>query len=138
MRQYMNAIFPLNASQEAAARASITALEARSGPIHTALIPITAMVKAEDYHQKYYLKHSLRLMQAIASCYPDEKDWDDSTLAARLNSFAGGYGEAALFDQEAEAMELPGELAADLRAGLARRAKRETIIGTCQRPTADF
>jgi peptide-methionine (S)-S-oxide reductase len=41
---------------------------------------------AEDYHQKYYLRHDRVLMQELAGYTP--RQLVDSTVAARLNSFA--------------------------------------------------
>jgi len=43
---------------------------------------------AEDYHQKYRLRHS-DLMKNFKDL--DEKEFRDSALAAKLNGFVAGY-----------------------------------------------
>ncbi len=61
--QYRSAIFPLDAAQEAAARASLSEL-GRSGrfprPIVTEILPAPTFWMAEDYHQQYFEKRGLR------------------------------------------------------------------------------
>ena len=44
---------------------------------------------AEDYHQKYYLRHDATLLPALADYTP--RQLVDSTIAARLNALAAGY-----------------------------------------------
>jgi methionine-S-sulfoxide reductase len=58
--QYRSAIFFNKPEQEAAARASAARWEASqklSGPIATEIALATPFYAAEEYHQKYYLKH---------------------------------------------------------------------------------
>jgi peptide methionine sulfoxide reductase msrA/msrB len=58
--QYRSAIFFNKPEQEAAARASAARWEASakaSGPIATEIALATPFYPAEEYHQKYYLKH---------------------------------------------------------------------------------
>jgi peptide-methionine (S)-S-oxide reductase len=59
--QYRSAIFFHTAEQEDAARAAIRALQEEGRlrrPIVTAVVPAPQWWPAEDYHQKYFEKHS--------------------------------------------------------------------------------
>ncbi len=59
--QYRSAIFFTTPEQEAAARVSAARLEKSgrlSGPITTEIALATPFYEAEEYHQKYYAKHS--------------------------------------------------------------------------------
>jgi peptide-methionine (S)-S-oxide reductase len=47
---------------------------------------------AEDYHQKFALQMSA-LFSEITAIYPDMKDVVNSTAAARLNGYLGGFGD---------------------------------------------
>ena len=83
-RQYMEAVFCANAAQERIARdRGITA------PIITG----ARFYRAEDYHQKYYLRHDAILMKELAGYTPAQLA--DSTVAARLNGYAAGKGTLA-------------------------------------------
>jgi peptide-methionine (S)-S-oxide reductase len=64
--QYRTAIFFTTPEQEAAARASKTALEKShrfSKPIATQIVPAVTFYEAEDYHQQYLEK------KGLASCH---------------------------------------------------------------------
>lgn len=55
---------------------------------------------AEFYHQKYRLQGYSNLMKEIQEFYPDDIDFINSTLAARLNHFVGAKKGIELFDKE--------------------------------------
>ena len=75
-RQYMEAVFAANAEQEDIARSrGVTAPIITGARFHL----------AEDYHQKYYLRHDSVLMRELADYKP--RDLVDSTVAARLNGY---------------------------------------------------
>jgi len=88
-RQYMEAVFPGNAEQERIARA-----RGISAPI----IAGARFYLAEDYHQKYYLRHDATLMRELASYTPAELV--ESTVAARLNGYVAGKATAAQLQEE--------------------------------------
>jgi peptide-methionine (S)-S-oxide reductase len=100
-RQYMSAIFYHDARQKNLAEKTRDreALK-RKGRIHTMIAPATRFYRAEDYHQKYYLRMKSELVRQLKAMYPSEGDFVDSTLAARLNGHFAGYAAAA--DVEAE------------------------------------
>lgn len=98
--QYKNAVFYHNAEQARAAEASKAALETHSGrAVQTEILPLRQFTMAEDYHQKYLLKNH-RLKAEILRIYPNHGDLVNSTAAARLNGYAGGYGSKAQMDRE--------------------------------------
>ena len=53
------------------------------GQYRTANLTGQPFYRAEDYHQKYYLRHDSTLMREFASYTP--RQFVDSTVAARLN-----------------------------------------------------
>jgi peptide-methionine (S)-S-oxide reductase len=100
--QYKAAVFYANAEQERLARASALAVEQRSGqPMYSEILPLKTFYRAEDYHQKYYLRHTPQLMAEAARYFSsDERSFTDSTLAARLNGYSGRFGSAAMLRAE--------------------------------------
>jgi peptide-methionine (S)-S-oxide reductase len=78
-RQYMAAVFP-TVEQEAAALAS------RPVGALTPVIPRTRFYLAEDYQQKYYLRHTPELLAGLETLPP--RDFVDSPLAAKRNGEA--------------------------------------------------
>ena len=73
---YRTAIFTHNDEQLTAAKASLVALE-KSKPfreaIVTEIIPATAFYPAEDYHQNYHQKNSIRYKYYRSSCGRDAR-----------------------------------------------------------------
>jgi len=106
-RQYMAIVFFHDEDQEKAAKHSKKIVEQALGTqVYTEIQPYTNFYLAEDYHQKYYLQNMPRLAREIKAYYPDISDLTNSTLAARLNGIAGGYGDASLLEQELDSYGL--------------------------------
>lgn len=100
-RQYMSALFYHNEAQQALALASKEREAARrNNHILTELLPATEFYRAEDYHQKYMLRHTPELMPEFSAFYPNPKDFTDSTAAARVNGYVSGYGSMAQLQAE--------------------------------------
>ena len=78
-RQYMAAVFAAP-DQEAAAMAS------RPAGARTPVITGTPFYRAEDYHQKYYLRHTPDLLREVAGL--SDRELVDSPRAAKLNGQA--------------------------------------------------
>ena len=95
-RQYMSAIFYHDARQKNLAEKTRDreALK-RKGRIHTMIVPATKFYRAEDYHQKYYLRMKSELVGQLKAIHPSEGELVDSTLAARLNGHFAGYATVA-------------------------------------------
>ncbi len=106
-RQYMAAVFCHDETQAELARASRDRLAAELGRmIVTEIRPAGRFYRAEDYHQKYYLRQSGELMREFQRLFPQPTAFTDSTLAARVNGYVGGNGGLARLHEEIEALEL--------------------------------
>jgi peptide-methionine (S)-S-oxide reductase len=92
--QYRSAIFYTTDQQRELANESRKAEEANVGQtIYTDIAPHASFYVAEDYHQKYYLRQTSDIVNAIYTIYPNPADFRDSATAARLNGYLGGYGD---------------------------------------------
>ena len=107
----MEAIFCADAAQERIAR------EVARGPVITG----ARFYLAEDYHQKYYLRHDSTLMRELADYSPQQLV--DSTVAARLNGYVAGRGTAAQLRDELEAFGLSDPARAYLERLVTQRAR---------------
>ena len=102
--QYKNAIFYHNEEQHQQANASKQALEQRTGKrVQTSILPLKSFTLAEDYHQKYLLKHSV-LKNLLDKYYPHETQLVSSTAAARLNGYAGQNGTKEQLSREIQSL----------------------------------
>jgi peptide-methionine (S)-S-oxide reductase len=99
--QYASIIFYHDEEQKQLAEASLDRLAAEAdGQIFTQIVPFSEFYLAEAYHQKYRLQQAPRLLEEFRTIYPDEEDFINSTAAARLNGYAGGYGTPATLEAE--------------------------------------
>lgn len=94
--QYRSAIFYRTAEERAAAEASCARIARSCGEVHTAIEPLGTFYRAEDYHQKYRLRNDRVLMGEFRAMFPADRDFVDSTAAARANGWLDGCGEGAL------------------------------------------
>ncbi len=106
-RQYMAAVYFHNNEQESAALESKAALEEKLGAaVTTEIVSLEIFYPAEDYHQKYYLQARPELAGELLDYYPDFSDFVDSTTAARLNGYIGGYGDPESLNEEVDSFGL--------------------------------
>ena len=99
--QYKSAIWYANQSQLDVIQSTVQPLIAKyERELTTEVQPLGIFYNAEDYHQKYSLQRFANLMQTFNAMYPKFQDFIDSTAAARLNGFAAGHGDKALFEEE--------------------------------------
>ncbi|MDB4956339.1 MAG: peptide methionine sulfoxide reductase [Myxococcales bacterium] len=90
-RQYMAAVFCDSREQEAAAHETRARIAEKLGrDVHTPVISGARFYLAEDYHQKYYLRHDAVLMRELA--HYTLPQLIRSTVAARLNGYVAGHG----------------------------------------------
>jgi peptide-methionine (S)-S-oxide reductase len=109
-RQYASIIFYHDEEQRRLAQASQGRYEAECGcRVYTEIIPVITFYLAEDYHQKYQLRQSPTLMNEFAAIYPDPVDFVNSTAAARVNGYLGGYGALANLQAEIDELGLSSE-----------------------------
>jgi methionine-S-sulfoxide reductase len=96
--QYKIALFYHNEEQKRLALESRGRVAERmKGKVRTEILPATEFYLAENYHQKYYLQLSPVLMRDFRAIYPNSSDFINSTAAARVNGYIGGYGSKADF-----------------------------------------
>jgi peptide-methionine (S)-S-oxide reductase len=74
--------------------------------IHTEVLPGETFYLAEDYHQKYLLQNTPRLWGDILEIYCDPGGWINSTVAARLNGYIGGYASVTQLAEEIDSLGL--------------------------------
>lgn len=105
-RQYMSAVFWHDPRQRRIAERTREEQAARRATIHTRIAALGRFYRAEDYHQKYYLRSRRELLAEMRAHYPDARDLTDSTAAARLNGYLGGHGTRAQLAKEIDRLGL--------------------------------
>jgi peptide-methionine (S)-S-oxide reductase len=125
-RQYMAAVFYADESQKRLALATAQrALAGRSGPVLLPIVPLATFYRAEDYHQKYYLRRYTDLMREF-SAY-SEREFEDSTVAMWLNACVDGQWKLDALTAELERYGLSEEerqrVLKLVRAALAHRRR---------------
>ena len=75
--------------------------------IQTETLPAETFYLAEDYHHKYLLQNSPRIWGDILEIYRDDMmGWVNSTAAARLNGYVGGYATMVQLEEEMDSLGL--------------------------------
>lgn len=112
-KQYKAAVFVHNEEQARLSEASkVQITSEKTGRwfnrnINTEILPADTFYLAEDYHQKYLLQNSPRIWGEILEIYEDDMmGWINSTAAARLNGYVGGYASAAQLAEEIDSLGL--------------------------------
>lgn len=109
-RQYMSAIFYADEEQKKAVLASKARLEEKLGkPVKTAILPLGKFTLAEDYHQKYELRSTADLLKEFKAIFTDEKEFLNSTAAARVNGYLAGRGTKEQLQKEIDLLGLSAD-----------------------------
>lgn len=104
-RQYMTAVFYADEAQRRLALATgKQAVAGRSEPLRVPILPLATFYRAEDYHQKYYLRRYTELMRAFQGY--SEHQFEDSTVAMWLNACVDGQWKLADVEAELERLGL--------------------------------
>ena len=108
-RQYRAAVFYHNDEQRRLAIETRDRLASEMrGGIATSIEPYSGFYIAEDYHQKHSLRSYPEIMADMKAIYPDMKGLIDSTAAARINGYLGGYGSCESLKKEIGGFGLSG------------------------------
>lgn len=75
-------------------------------PIYTEIAPFSEFYLAEAYHQKYRLQQAPDLMREFRALYPEEEEFVNSTVAARVNGYLGGNSTLATLQAEIDDLGL--------------------------------
>lgn len=114
--QYRSAVFYRTDEERAIALGAIERAQASLGRLFTDVEPLGSFWRAEDYHQKYRLRSHRDLMAEFRAMYPADRDFVDSTAAARINGWLEGSGDRAQIDRELPLTGLSPESQAQVRA----------------------
>jgi len=107
--QYGTALFVEDEGQRRAAETSRDALAAGLGAaVRTPIVPLGRFYRAEDYHQKYRLRNS-PLMASFRALCPTDREFTDSTAAARVNAHLDGELGLESLREELAALGLRAE-----------------------------
>jgi len=113
-RQYRGVVLAHDDRQFEAARRRRDALAERTGEaVATDIERLDEFYLAEDYHQKYELRSTPVVGDELAERYGDA--FVDSTVAARLNGFVAGHGDAERRDALLANLDLPPTVIDELR-----------------------
>jgi peptide-methionine (S)-S-oxide reductase len=100
-QQYKSIIFYHDEAQRRLAIDSKQQEEAKLGrKIATEIITFSKFYLAEAYHQKHFLQWEQDIMKEFRAIYPANEDFVASTAVARLNGYAGGYGEVEILQDK--------------------------------------
>ena len=125
-RQYASIIFYHDEEQKRLATETRDREAARYGDeVYTEVVPFSEFYLAEDYHQKYRLQQVPEFLEAFQAIYPDNEDFVNSTVAARVNGLAGGYGTLAALKAEIDSLGLSEEEGARLLETLSALERKQ-------------
>jgi len=120
--QYASIIFYHNVEQRRLAEESRERVASGlRGTLYTEIVPYTGFTLAEDYHQKHALRQYPEFMRDLRRVYPSNREFVDSTAAARLNGYLGGEGSYGALVQELDSLGISPDKKELLRDMVRRR-----------------
>lgn len=104
-RQYMSAVFyETDAQKHLALETGHKALVGQGGELLTPVLKLSRFYRAEDYHQKYYLRRNAAVMLEFGAY--TEREFEDSTAAMWLNACVDGQLKPEALEAEMAHWEL--------------------------------
>jgi methionine-S-sulfoxide reductase len=123
-RQYASFIFFHTDEQKMVAQESKEQVEKKKGQkVYTEIVPAGIFYRAEDYHQKYYLRRYTPLVKELTLLNAGKGDFTTSTVAARINGYLGGNGNLEQLKEDMKLLGLSDEVI-DKIVGVLRGASR--------------
>ncbi len=117
--QYRAGLYCDDENQLAAGRRTAGALQRELGEsVVTEIVLGKPFYSAEDYHQKWRLRRTPAVFEALAGQYPDEETFLASTAAAKANAYVSGHGSPAQLQRDLPLLQLQGRARAELGARL--------------------
>lgn len=100
-REYISIILFYNEEQREIAEEEKKKQEKMAAmPIQTEISPYKGFTLAEDRQQKWHIKRNKTAMEELKRLYPSEEALLNSTLVARMNGLAKGYGSVRDVENE--------------------------------------
>lgn len=91
-RQYQSLLFYADEEQEEDIKLVLREMQESGRALpDTEIVPFTQFHLAEERHQKYYLKRYPHAIETLMPLFASHEEFNDSTIAARLNGLAKGY-----------------------------------------------
>lgn len=103
----------------------------RGKKLYAEIVPFTRFYLAEDYHQKFHLRREYDMLEEFHLMYPKERDFINSTSAARVNGYLAGYGTYAALTRELGSLGL-SERAEKKLLDIARTYQQREWKSACQ------
>lgn len=125
--QYKSALWFDGPEQEKTAFATRDAVAAKLGKsvqtVQTEILPLPRFYLAEDYHQKYALRHDDLLMKELERWFGDDPlAFANSSTAMRLNAWLAGHAPVEQVEHDLPLLGLSDEAQAHVRQRISRPA----------------
>lgn len=109
-RQYQSLLFYKDAAQKEDIHQVLQEMKnGGRGEPETEISPYAGFYPAEERHQKYYLKRYPHAMETLLPVFGTHAEFNDSTIAARMNGLAKGYTGLERVKREIEMWEMRPE-----------------------------
>lgn len=114
--QYKSALWVHDAGQRKVAEATQQAIAAKAGrAVLTEILPFKTFTRAENYHQKFYLRQHRRIALEVLGRTKEGNGFTDSPAATKLNGYLGRNGTKEQFERDLPRLGLSEASQATLR-----------------------
>jgi len=105
----------------------------KKAKVETAILPASTFYLAEAYHQKYSLRGSGEIMKEFRAIYPSDEAFMNSTAAARVNGYQGGFGSFEDVQEAVNNIGLSAQTCDGLLAAIRKQGERYGTSAFCSR-----